>query len=73
MNIPKMKPVISSNIAAVGYDPESKSVFVQFLAGTVYVYKNVPKSEFDELLMASSLGSYLNKNFKGVYPYELVD
>jgi len=68
MSMPEMHPVSSSNIAAVGY--EDGTVYVQFLNGTSYVYKGVPEHEFKNLLTASSVGSYLNRNFKNVYPYE---
>lgn len=70
MSAPEMHPVSSSNIAAVGYDPESQSVYVQFLNGSTYRYNGVPEHEFENLRTASSVGSYLNRNFKNVYPYE---
>lgn len=65
-----MQPVNSSNIAAVGYDADNQTVFVQFLNGSTYVYKGVPEHEFENLRTAPSVGSYLNRNFKNVYPYE---
>lgn len=70
MPMPDMQPVSSSNIAAVGYDAENQTVYVQFLNGSTYAYKGVPEHEFDNLRTASSVGSYLNRNFKNVYPYE---
>ena len=70
MAIPEMQSVSSSNIAAVGYDEESQAVYVQFLNGSTYKYKGVPRHEFDNLRTASSVGSYLNRNYKNVYPYE---
>ncbi len=70
MATPEMHPVSSSNIAAVGYDAESQIVYVQFLNGTTYAYKGVPEHEFENLRTAPSVGSYLNRNFKNVYPYE---
>ena len=68
--MPEMQPVSSSNIAAVGYDAESQSVYIQFLNGSTYVYKGVPEHEFENLRTAPSVGSYLNRNYKNVYPYE---
>ena len=68
--MPEMQSVSSSNIAAVGYDTENQTVYVQFLNGSTYAYKGVPEHEFENLLTASSVGSYLNRNFKNVYPYE---
>lgn len=70
MPMPEMQPVSSSNIAAVGYDAENQTVYVQFLNGSTYAYKGVPEHEFENLLTAPSVGSYLNRNFKNVYPYE---
>lgn len=70
MPMPQMQPVSSSNIAAVGYDAESQMVYVQFLNGSTYAYKGVPEHEFENLLTAPSVGSYLNRNYKNVYPYE---
>lgn len=70
MPMPDMQPVSSSNIAAVGYDAENQTVYVQYLKGSTYAYKGVPEHEFENLRTAPSVGSYLNRNFKNVYPYE---
>ena len=70
MPIPEMQAVSSSNIAAVGYDSENQTVYVQFLNGQTYAYKGVPEHEFENLRTAPSVGSYLNRNYKNVYPYE---
>ena len=70
MPIPEMQPVSSSNIAAVGYDSENECVYVQFNDGSTYVYKGVLEHEFENLRTAPSVGSYLNRNYKNVYPYE---
>ncbi|PKO39688.1 MAG: KTSC domain-containing protein [Betaproteobacteria bacterium HGW-Betaproteobacteria-6] len=72
MPIPDMEPVSSSNIAAIGYDVENLTVYVQFLNGSTYAYKGVPEHEFENLRTAPSVGSYLNRNYKNVYPYERV-
>lgn len=69
---PEMSPVSSSNIAAVGYDGENEIVHVQFLNNMEYIYKGVPKHEYEGLLNAPSVGSYLNRNFKNFYPYERI-
>lgn len=67
-----MHHVSSSNIAAVGYDAESQTVHVQFLDGSLYAYKGVPEHEFENLRTAPSVGSYLNRNYKNIYPYQRV-
>ena len=71
--IPEMIPVSSSNVAEVGYNEETQEVYVRFLNGTLYVYKGVPKFEFEGLLNAPSVGSYLHRNYKNVYPYERIE
>jgi len=68
----EMIQVSSSNISAIGYDAENEVVHVQFLNNSEYIYKGVPRHEFDGLLNAPSLGSYLHRNYKNVYPYERV-
>ncbi len=68
--MPDMQPVSSSNIAAVGYDSENQAVYVHFLNGSTYAYKGVPEHEFENLRTAPSVGSYFNRNYKNVYPYE---
>ncbi|PKL77867.1 MAG: KTSC domain-containing protein [Firmicutes bacterium HGW-Firmicutes-4] len=69
----EMIQVSSSNIAEVGYDDEREIVYVRFLNNTLYNYKGVPKIEFEGLLSAPSVGSYLHRNFKNVYPYERIE
>ena len=63
MPIPDMEPVDSSNIAAIGYDVENQTAYVQFLNGSTYAYKGVPEHEFENLRTAPSVGSYLNRNY----------
>ena len=70
MPMPEMQSVSSSNIVAVGYDADNQWVYVQFLDGSIYAYKGVPEHEFENLRTASSVGSYLNRNYKNIYPYE---
>jgi hypothetical protein len=46
-----MRPAISTNVAAVGYDPPSRILRVQFLSGGVYDYAGVAPALFDQLLL----------------------
>lgn len=72
MSVPEMIPVSSSNIESIGYDEQNEHVYVRFLNGSLYVYKGVPLHEFENLRDAPSLGSYLHRNYKNVYPYERI-
>ena len=73
MTIPEMTPVSSSNIAKLGYESATQTVFVQFTNNSLYVYKNVPEGEYHRLFNASSIGSYLHRHFKNVYAYERLE
>ena len=64
--------VASSNIAAVGYDPATETLEVQFLSGWVYQYYNVPENMYDQLMKEGSKGRFLNVYIKNAYPYSRV-
>ncbi len=68
-----MNQVSSSNIESIGYDEQNQEVYVRFLNGSLYVYKGVQPNEFQNLMEAPSHGSYLNRNFKNIYPYERIE
>lgn len=65
-----MKQIIhspeSSNIVRAEYQPESKVFDVHFKNGT-YRYFGVPQSVVDSYQSASSKGSFIHRNIKGVY------
>lgn len=62
-------PVTSSNIRAIGYDPDSQTLEVEFNHGAVYQYSGVPQGEHEGMMNADSKGIYLNANIKGRYSY----
>ena len=67
--LPRLLPVESSSIEAVGYDPASKRLYVRFRSAYTYVYDEVAKAVFDDLLAADSKGRFLNQEIKGAYDY----
>ena len=68
--MPDMEFVDSSNIEAIGFDPDSQELHVRFLkSGETYVYYNVDEWVFQELFQADSKGTYLNVNIKDRYQY----
>ncbi|KYH30637.1 hypothetical protein CLTEP_25340 [Clostridium tepidiprofundi DSM 19306] len=73
MNNVEMISVSSSNVDKIGYDRENQVVYVRFLNNSLYIYKGVPEFEFNALLNASSVGSYLHRNYKNIYPYERIE
>jgi len=66
------KPVTSSNIAEIGYDPSRSVLEVLFKNGSIYQYFDVPQGEYNALMKASSHGQYLNANIKGRFRYARV-
>jgi hypothetical protein len=64
-----MQPVSSSNLAAVGYDPETQTLAIEFKSGGTYEYYDVPQQVFDGLLSAASHGQYFQSNIRGSYRY----
>ncbi len=59
--MPEMVFVDSSNIDQIGYDGDSMELHVVFRNGSLYVYTDVPAEVYDQLQVAPSKGSYLNR------------
>jgi hypothetical protein len=68
-----MIDVSSSNVGAIGYDEDNQILYVRFLNNTLYTYKGVPVGEFLGLKNAPSIGSYLHRNIKNLFPYERIE
>lgn len=66
-------PVASSNLASVGYDPNSQTLEIEFHSGSVYQYSGVPQSIYQGLMSAASKGSYFDSFIKKAgYPYRQI-
>lgn len=61
--------VASSNVEAIGYSIERNMMFIQFKGGSMYKYMNVPKSVYDEMMVSTSIGSYVSKHVKNSFNY----
>jgi hypothetical protein len=66
---PEMAMVSSSNVEAIGYDNDTRELWVRFTSGSTYVYSEVDARTHEELVTAPSIGSYLNRVIKGTYDY----
>jgi hypothetical protein len=76
-NIP-LTPVQSSQIHAIGHDPASNTLAIQFKSGKapVYHYANVGAELFEQFRGAESVGSFFYKNIKphaDKYPYTRIE
>lgn len=67
------KPVSSSNIVSVGYNPEIKTLEVEFKGGGVYSYPGVTDNKYHELINADSIGSHFHKHIRGTHDGVKVD
>lgn len=59
--------VSSSNIASIGYDAGSQTLEIEFHTGGIYQYYGVPKSLYEDLMRASSHGTFFHQHIKGRY------
>ena len=58
------KAVKSSQIQSIGYDPETKTLEVEFKNGAVYTYQNVEEDHHKALMTAKSHGSHFGQHIK---------
>ena len=63
----EMRPVQSSNVAAIGY--RNGGMLVKFHNGGMYYYHNVPNELFWRMLRASSKGRFLHQFIKNQPQY----
>ena len=57
-----MVPVQSSAIKAVGYDPQTHHLFIDFgLGENIYSYCNVPVDLYDGMMAAKSTSGYFHQ------------
>ena len=57
----KMQSVKSSNVRAVGYDGETKTLQVEFKSGGIYQYAGVQPEMYADLLEAESVGRFVSQ------------
>lgn len=64
----KHKPVKSSAIESVGYDPKNRRLEIKWKSGSLSIHNDVPQHVVDNFLKASSIGAYWHSHIKGTYP-----
>ena len=63
------KSVYSSNVQEVGYDPETKELYITWTRGKQSIYSGVPEELAVDLSNAPSVGSMLNSEVKPFYAH----
>jgi hypothetical protein len=69
----RLKPVDSEMLRLAGYDAKSEVLEVVFISGERYRYKEVPRSEYERLMTAESIGQYMHRHIIGHYDYQRLD
>ena len=65
MSNPKIIPIKSSHIKALGYDADSRELHIHFNNGTTGIHHDVPAQVYYDLLDSNSKGQFYHKNIKG--------
>jgi hypothetical protein len=66
----ELKEVISSNIAKIGYDAESQTLYIRFKGGSLWKYWPVPQEKYQEFSEAPSIGQYFARNIRANMQFE---
>lgn len=68
-----MTPVTSSQIAAVGFNSETKQGRCEFVKnGSLYEYDGCTQEEADQIINAPSVGIAFGQIWKGVKPFRRI-
>ncbi len=68
----KREPVVSSNVASIGYSRSLHALEIEFTRGVTYRYLDVPRSVYLELMEAGSKGHFIALHIRGQYRYVYV-
>jgi hypothetical protein len=68
----KRKPVESSMMRSVGYDPLMSILEIEFTSSHVYQYGEISEETYREFLAADSKGQYFHEHILDHYPYTRV-
>lgn len=59
-----MTPVKSSSVAAIGHDPATKTLTVQFNNGGKYAFAGVSAGDHATLMKAKSIGTHFQQSIR---------
>lgn len=69
----QMEAVISTNVAAIGFDAETGTMRVKFLSGGTYDAVGATQEDYDNFKLAKSKGVYFNKILKKAFTWGKVE
>lgn len=70
--MPTMKQVHSSHVNAVGHDPVTGELHVQYKNGSTAVYKNVDTEKARMVMGGASIGKALHQHIRGQHDHEML-
>ena len=65
--IMRRQAVESSAVVSIGYDAEQRILEIEYTGGRVYRYPGVPPEEYEALMGAESIGTFVNKEVRAKY------
>ncbi len=68
-----MHAVESSNLKKVGYDPETRTMRIQFQHGGIYEASDIPPEKHAELMAAESKGKHFMTHLRHRYEWTRVE
>lgn len=63
----EMQKVESSNVKAVGYDPLTREMRVEFHGGGIYHLNGVSEEDHQNFLAADSKGKHFHRHIRGMF------
>ncbi len=69
----KRVPVDSTNLRSVGYHRGERVLEIEFQAGSVYRYRDVPLNAYEALMRADSKGRHFSRQIRGRYEFKRTD
>jgi len=65
----EMVKVASSNVEAIGYNADTRTLVVRFAGGQEYDYVDVPAEVYNDLITARSVGSVFHGAVRGKFKF----
>jgi|GEM_PF-278155 len=65
----KREPVVSTNVASIGYSRQLHALEIEFVRGAIYRFLDVPPNLYRQLLASDSKGHFIAKNLCGEYDF----
>lgn len=62
------KTAQSRHIQTYSYDPNSETLTIQFVNGSIHQWTGVPLTEYHNFDQSASKGTYFHSKIKGQYP-----